>query len=519
MDTLGTRRWWVLGALMLSMIVVGLDSTVLTVALPTLATAIHASTSQLQWVQDAYILVLAGLMLPFGAVADRIGRKPVLIGGVAVFTAGSLAAAYAGSPGWLIATRAGMGAGAAVILTVPLAVLPTIFAPQERPRAIATMIVAMGAGLPLGPIVGGWLLEHYWWGSVFLINVPVGALALLALTVLLPDSREQTVARHDGAGAVLSIAGLVALVYGIVEAPERGWSSGVVIVSVGLGLVLLAAFTWWEARSAAPMIDLRLLGRPRFGWGTACATLVSFAMLGLLFALPQYLQLVRGHDPLGTGLRLLPLIGGLVVGAKLGEAATTRLGTRIPVVAGLGVTAAGLLWGATVTVDTGYGPIAGWLTLIGIGMGITMTPAIDAALGEIPAGRYGAGSALTMAVRQVGNALGIAVLGSILNAGYTARLDVAGLPAPLAHTARQSVAAALTVARSTRDGALADSAAQAYTHGMSLAILTSAGLAVLGLIVAAFVMPARADSVPDQPDRPHGSDEPDRTDPGIGVLR
>jgi len=486
-----TYRWWIVDALMLAMIVVGLDSTVLTVALPTLASDLHASTSALQWILDAYILVLAGLMLPLGALADRIGRKPVLIAGVVIFTLGSLSAAYAASPAWLIATRAVMGIGAAVILTVPLAVLPSIFTPEERPRAIATMMVAMGVGMPLGPIVGGWLLQNYWWGSVFLINAPVGTLAVIALAVLLPNSREHAATGSDPWGAVLSTAGLASLIYGVVEAPGKGWTSTPVLCFSGLGLVLLAAFTAWEFRTAHPLIDLSLLLRPRFGWGTATATIASFAMMGLLFVLPAYLQVVRGHDPLGTGVRLLPMIGGLIVGAKLGEAATVRLGTRIPVVTGLGVIVTGLLWGSTVTVSTGFGSIAGWLALIGLGMGMAMTPAMDAALGEVPAGRYGAGSALTMALRQVGSALGIAVLGSILNAVYTGRLAVTGLPGPLARTARESVSAGAAVARSTGDAALASSAGHAYVQAMTTVMLTSAGVGLLGMVLAATLLPAR----------------------------
>jgi EmrB/QacA subfamily drug resistance transporter len=486
------RRWWILAALMLSLIVVGLDSTILTVALPTLATELRASTSQLQWILDAYLLVLAGLMLPFGALADRIGRKPVLVAGLIVFTLGSLAAAYAATPGWLIATRAAMGVGAAVILTVPLAVLSGLFTPAERPRAIATMMVAMGAGLPLGPIVGGWLLQHYWWGSVFLINVPIGTLAVAALLRLLPDSREATPRGADPVGAVVSTAGLIALVYGVVAAPVHGWTSAGVLGFEAAGVALLAVFAGWERRAADPLIDLSLLARPRFLWGTVCATVAASAMLGLLFVLPPYLQIVRGHDPLGTGVRLLPLIAGLVVGAKLGEATTVRLGHRIPVVAGLAVIVAGLLWGSTVTVTVGYPTIAAWLALIGLGMGVTMTPAMDAALGELPPGRYGSGSALSMAIRQVGGALGVAVLGSVLNAGYTGALAGTGLPGPVAQAVRESVAAGAAVARATGNDALAGSVAHAYVHGMSLVMLASAGVGLLGMIVAATLLPARA---------------------------
>jgi MFS family permease len=236
-----------------------------------------------------------------------------------------------------------MGVGAAVIMTVPLAVLPSLFAPDERPKAVATITVALGLGLPLGPIVGGWLLGHLWWGSVFLINVPLGVAAAVGVALLLPDTREASPAPVDVVGAVLSTAGLVAVVYAVVEAPGQGWSSAPVLSAGGAGVVLLAAFVRWERRTAAPMVDLSLLSRPRFTWGTVSATVAMFAMLGLLFVVPLYLQSVRGFDPLGTGLRLLPLILGLVVGAKVGERLTIGPGARIPVVAGLLLIAAALL--------------------------------------------------------------------------------------------------------------------------------------------------------------------------------
>jgi EmrB/QacA subfamily drug resistance transporter len=359
--------------------------------------------------------------------------------------------------------------------------------------------VAMGLGLPLGPIIGGWLLQHYWWGSVFLINVPVGAAALVAIALLLPESRDPDPAAVDLPGSVLSTAGLVALVYAVIEAPTDGWLSGTVLGIGTLGLALLALFAVRESRTAEPMIDLHLFTRPRFGWGTLCATLAAFAMLGLLFVLPLYLQVVRGYDTLGTGVRLLPMIVGLAVGAQVGERLTTRIGARLPIVIGLLVIVAGLLWGSTVAVDTGYPTIATWLALVGAGMGLTMTPAMDAALGEIPPERAGAGSALTMALRQVGGALGVAVLGSIANAGYTGRLNTAGLPADLAHTASESVAAGTGVAAALHDPALAASAAHAYVHAMSLVMITAAGCAVAGAVAAALLLPARA-GVPAQGD-------------------
>jgi EmrB/QacA subfamily drug resistance transporter len=485
------RRWWVLGALILSVILVGLDSTILNVALPTLAAELGASTAQLQWIVDAFVLVLAGLLLPAGALADRVGRRPVLVGGIVVFTLGSLAAAYSGTATWLIVARAVMGVGAAVILTVPLAVLPSIFDADERPKAIAGVTVALGLGLPLGPIVGGWLLQHVWWGAVFLINVPLGVLAAIGVAVLLPRSRESSPSAVDVPGAVLSTAGLVGVVYAVVEAPSRGWTSAPVLVSGTAGLVLLAGFVLWERRTATPMVDLALLRRPRFTWGTVAATTAMFAMLGLLFVVPLYLQSVRGFDPLGTGLRLLPVILGLVVGAKVAERLTVRLGARIPVVTGLLVIAAGLAWGATLEVGTAYGVLAGWLALTGAGLGLTITPAMDAVLGDIPELHRGSGTALTMALRQVGGALGVAVLGSLASAAYTGRLDLSGLPAQAAAAAQDSVAGGMAVARSLGSPALAGNVAGAYVHAMTVVLLTTAGLALAGAVAAALRLPAR----------------------------
>jgi len=487
------RRWWVLGALISSVILVGLDSTILNVALPTLAADLGASTAQLQWIVDAFVLVLAGLLLPAGALADRVGRRPVLVGGIVVFTLGSLAAAYSGTATWLIVARAVMGAGAAVILTVPLAVLPSIFEPDERPKAIAGVTVALGLGLPLGPIVGGWLLAHVWWGAVFLINVPLGVLAAVGVAVLLPPSREASPTAIDLPGAVLSTAGLVGVVYAVVEAPSRGWTSTPVLVSGVVGLALLAGFVVRERRTAAPMVDLALLRRPRFTWGTVAATTAMFAMLGLLFVVPLYLQSVRGYDPLGTGLRLLPVILGLVVGAKVGERLTVRLGARIPVVIGLLTIAAGLAWGATLEVGTAYGVLAGWLAVTGAGLGLTITPAMDAVLGEIPEEHRGSGTALTMALRQVGGALGVAVLGSLASAAYTGRLDVGGLPAPAADAARDSVAGGMAVARALGSRALENDVAGAYVHAMTVVLLTTAGLALAGAVLAALRLPARGE--------------------------
>ena len=291
MGTSESRRWWALGALSLSVLVVGLDLTVLNLALPTLATDLHASTAQLQWIVDAYSLVLAALVLPAGLLGDRFGRKKLLLGALLVFGAASLACAYASSAGALIAARAVLGLGAAFIIPLSLSVLPVLFSEQERQRAITITVGATFVAFPIGPVLGGWLLTHYWWGSVFLINGPVIALALLAVAVLLPESRSLQRRRLDLAGIVMSSLGLAALTYGAIEAGQRGWGDGVALAAMLAGALLLAAFVGWERRVASrpagqPLVDLTLFGSASFTWGTVLATVVTFALFGLLFAVP-----------------------------------------------------------------------------------------------------------------------------------------------------------------------------------------------------------------------------------------
>src|SRR2546430_3714099 len=325
------RRWWALAALVLSVLTIGLDGTILNVALPTLGGAIHATNSQLQWIVDAYVLVFAGLLLPAGALGDRDGRKKLLMIGLALFGGGSVVGALVDGPGQLIAVRAAMGIGAAILTPITLAVLPVLFGEAERGRAIAIVTMGIGLGIPLGPLVGGYLLKHFWWGSIFLVNVPAAVLALIAVGFLVPESRDPSGGRLDLVGGVLSTIGLVAFVYGIIEAPDKGWGNGVVLGALALGVATLAAFVAWQRRAAYPMIDLKLFGSARFLWGSTTATLASFALFGVLFVVPQYLQLVRGNDAFGAGLRLLPLMGGLVVAAALGGRLVRGVGPKVPV--------------------------------------------------------------------------------------------------------------------------------------------------------------------------------------------
>jgi EmrB/QacA subfamily drug resistance transporter len=491
MSQLGSRRWWALGALILSLLAIGFDGTILNVALPTLATALHAGTGALQWMVDAYVLVFAGLLLPMGALGDRYGRKRLLLVGLALFGGASVVATFAGSTGPLIAARALMGLGAAVITTVTLAVVPAIFPPDERAKAVSFVAIGLGLGVPIGPILGGYLLGHFWWGSVFLVNLPIAALATLAVALLVPESRDPVVRRPDVPGGVLSTAGLLTFVYGVIEAPGRGWGSPVVVGSVAAGLVLLAAFVAWERRSRAPMIDLTLFARPRFLWGTVAATLASFALFGLLFVLPQYLQSVGGHDAMGTGVRLLPVMAGLIVGARASTTLAERLGTRLPVTTGLALIGAGLGLGALTGIGTGYGFVATWLAVIGIGVGLTLAPAMDAVLGELPPDRAGSGTALTMTLRQVAGALGVALLGSVSSAAYTGRLHLDGLPAPLAAAVRDSVPAGVAVAARLHNAALLGDVRAAYVHAMAVVLVVCAAVVVAGAFAVGRFLPAR----------------------------
>jgi MFS transporter, DHA2 family, multidrug resistance protein len=496
----GNRRWWALAALSLSALVVGLDLTVLNLALPTLATALHASTSDLQWIVDSYGLVLAAMMLPAGLLGDRFGRKRLLLGALTLFAAASLACAYAPSAGALIAARAVLGLGAAAILPLAISVLPVLFSPEERKRALSISVGATFVAFPVGPVLGGWLLTHYWWGSVFLINGPVIALALLAVAVLLPESRAARPPRVDFTGILASSAGLVALTYGAIEAGQKGWGDARALAAMVAGALVLAAFVAWERRllrrpGGQPLVDLALFRSAGFTWGTILATTVSFAMFGLLFTVPQYFQAVVGTDAMGAGLRLLPMIGGLIAGAAAADRLGARAGAKVTVALGFVLLAAALFAGATTKVGTGDGFTLAWVGLLGVGLGFALPGAMDAALGALSPERSGVGSALITTLRQVGAAIGVAVLGTVLNSGYHDRLDLAGLPAPLAGAVRDSVAAGVEVAHQLGSAALLLTVRGAFVHGMDLLLGVCGGIAVVGVVLTLAFLPRRPAAV------------------------
>ncbi|MBV9853493.1 MAG: MFS transporter [Streptosporangiaceae bacterium] len=566
----GGRRWWALVAISASVLVVGLDLTVLSLALPTISTSLHASTGDLQWISDAYSLVLAAGMLPAGMLGDRYGRKKVLLIALALFGVSSALCAYAATTGELIAARALLGIGAAAIFPLSLSVIPVLFSNQERQRAIALMASATFISYPIGPIVGGYLLDHFWWGSVFLINVPVVILAVTAVALLLPESRSERRPRVDIAGVVISSAGLTALTYGFIKAGQDGWTNAAALAAIGAGAVVLALFVAWErlvgrrlknpregssprggtarggtarggtarggtARGGtAPLIELSLFRSAGFRWGTILVTMVTFAMFGLLFAMPQYFQEVQGANALGSGVRLLPMIGGLLAGmiggTRLqaprrgagGELAAPPVSAKAAVTIGFAIMAAAMALGAFTSASTGTGYAAAWIAIAGLGLGLAMPSAMNAALGALSRERSGSGSALISALRQVGATIGVAVLGTLLSNGYGGRLDVSGLPAAVGGPAKSSVAAGVAVAHALHSAAFLGDVRVAFVHGMDIMLWTCGGIALVSAALALAFLPRRAGAAgtqaPAEDGRGDGYPATMMTEPGINVT-
>ena len=491
---LGVRRWWALGALVMGGVAVGLDATVLSVALPTLARKLHASESDLQWFSSGYLLVLAAAMLPLGLLGDRYGRKKVLLGSFVMFAVGSAACAASPSSGAFIAARVLLGLAGAGLTVMGFATLPVLFEEVERPRAVGIMAAATFVSLPLGPILGGWLLTHYWWGWVFLINVPVSLAGVVAIFVLVPDSRAHERPGLDPVGVALSVLGLVGLIYGLIQAGQHGWSNLGAVLEMVCGVALLVGFFLWERwlsrrPGGQPLLDLALFRLRSYTWGVILAAVAIFAMFGVLFTMPQFFQGVLGTSPMGSGLRLLPLIGGLLVGAVLADRIVRRVGAKVAVAVGFAILATGLLTGARTVVGSSGLFISGWTALVGLGMGLALATSMSAALCELSPERSGVGSAALQAINKLGGPLGTAILGSVLSTAYLARLVTAGLPAAAVTAARQSIFGAIAVADKIHSPALLSSAHAAFAHGMDLALVVSGAIALVGVGLTVVFLP------------------------------
>lgn len=483
-----SKRWWALGPLVLAVLVVGLDATILSVALPTLGRSLEASTGQLQWFVAAYTLVFAAALIPGGMLGDRYGRKRILILALVIFGAASIACALAPSAGAFIAARALLGLGGALLLPMVLALLPVLFDETERRRAIGAITAAVMLGYPIGPLLGGWMLTKFHWSWVFLINVPVVVLAIVAVAVLLPESRSSIRHRIDLVGIVLSAGGLALLTYGVIGSGDRGWSDHESLAEIGVGVLALGAFVLWEHRVSAPLVDLRLFRSREFTWGATLSSIVSFGMFGLLFAGPLYFQVVRGADAQGSGIRLLPLIAGLLVGGAFADRLAARAGVRTVAALGLGLLAAGLALGATTSVATGDAQAVAWIALSGLGLGLVLPTTIDTALGAVSDESSGVSSGVLQALRMVGGALGAAILGAILNATYREQIDHAVSPA-LARTARDSAVAGVDAANAADSPVLLDAVRHAFMSGMSMTLWISAGLMTACAVFAVVFRP------------------------------
>src|SRR5262249_27873326 len=422
----------------------------------------------------------AGLLLTAGSLGDRFGRKRALDIGLVVFAAGSVLSAFAGSPGTLIASRALMGIGGAFIMPSTLSITTNVFTGRERTRAIGVWAAMAALGIAIGPVAGGWLLAHFWWGSVFLVNLPVVALALVAGVALVPESKDPAAGRPDPFGAVLSVVGLTSLGYRIIEGPSRGWTDPLVLAAFGLAVVVLGAFAAWELRTDHPMLQLRLFANPRFSAASLSIALVFFALFGTMYFLTLYLQTVLGYTALQAGIRIIPMVLGMAPAARLSPKLIERFGTKLVVVTGMVVAAGALTLLSRATPTSGYGLVAAFLVLQGIGMGLAMVPATDSIMATLPRAKAGVGSAMNDTVRQVGGALGVAVLGSVLSAEYGRRMaeTATQLPAQLGALARDSVGAAHAVADRLGPAGrtLVAAAGRALTRAMSGAVLGPAAL-------------------------------------------
>jgi EmrB/QacA subfamily drug resistance transporter len=494
------RRGLALATICASIFVISVDTTIVNVALPTLARTLHATNSQLQWIADAYTLVFAGLLLAAGSLGDRYGRRGALALGLGAFAAASAIASQATSAAALIAARAAMGVGAAMIFPTTLALLTNIFpAGPKRAKAIAIWAAMTGAAVATGPVVGGWLLEHFWWGSVFLINVPIAVVAIVAGRVFVPTSRDPATPPVDVGGVVSSIAGITAVIYTIIEASGWGWGSGRTLAGFTLGAVILAGFAAWERHQRHPMLDLKVFSNRRFSGASLAVTATSFALFGFVFVVTQYFQFVRAYTTFGTGVRLLPVAASIAVSSVIGSRLAQRAGTTAVVAGGLVLFAAGLGWASANSQVTPYAQIAVQMVLMGTGMGFTTAPATDSIMGSLSADKAGVGSAVNDTTREFGGTLGVAVVGSVFISvyahGLAGKAAMSSLPVASRAAAGRSLAAAYQLAAQLPP-ALAhrviSAANGAFLHGLRVGSLVSSGVAAAAALAVIVLLPARA---------------------------
>ncbi len=507
------RRWPILAVLCVALLIVGIDGTIVNVALPSFVRELHATPSQLQWISDGYTLVFASMLLTAGTLGDKYGRRGALLFGLVIFGLGSLGGALVGSASALIATRAVQGFGGAFIMPATLSILTNVFPDAERGRAIGIWSGVSGLGVAIGPLVGGYLLDHFWWGSVFLVNLPVIAVAIVAVIAIVPSSKDPNAKPIDVLGTLLSIGALTGLLFGIIEGPSEGWTApGVLIGFIG-GAAMLVAFILWELHTPDPMLDVSFFKNPRFSAASIAVTFVFFALFGSIFFLSQYIQFVLGYSPLQAGAALIPVAVALMVSAPTSSFLVARFGTKAIVTIGLLVVASSLALLSAATTTSGYPLIALVLVLLGLGMGLAMAPATDSIMGSLPREKAGVGSAVNDTTREVGGALGVAILGSILAATYTSSAAGSAVVKQLAGAGAQGAEASAAVTKSIGGAAqvahqlgqleqlgkipagttqaIIDASNAAFVHAMGHTVLVGAVIAGLGALVALVWLPSR----------------------------
>ncbi len=502
MSNLNTgRRWLALGVLCLSLLLAVVDNTIVNVALPTLNKELGAGTTELQWIVDAYTLVFSALLLTMGHVGDRIGRRRALQLGLVVFAVTSGLAALSTTSGQLIGARALMGIGAALIFPATLAILVNVFTdPKERAAAIGIWTAMVGVAVAIGPITGGLLLEHFSWGSIFMVNIPVAIIAIVLGAFLLPESRDPNVGRFDFRGLVLSAAGVGLIIWAIIEAPTWGWTSPAILAGLVGGLALLVIFALVERSLAHPMLDVRLFTNARFTAASLSVTTAFFALFGFIFLITQFLQLVQGYTPLQAGIRTLPFAIATGIMSPLAIVLMHKFGSKAIVTLGLLVMGAGFVIAATIKVDTPYfGVVIISMLTIAAGLGLATSPATESIMGALPPEQAGAGAAVNDTTREFGGTLGVAVVGSVFLSVYGSKVIEGyrslGLPEQYESVVRESMGGGLAVAGQLPEGPAAQLAAfvqSAFIDGLSRGSLVSAGVVVIGALVALKFLPARA---------------------------
>src|SRR5581483_1648150 len=496
------RRWTVLGVLCVAVFVINIDVSIVNVALPTLVRQLGASTSRLQWVVDAYQLAFCALVLAGGSLSDRFGRKGALMTGLAVFGIAAVAGSVGTSTGQLIAARAAMGAGAAIVFPNTLSILSNVFTDRlERAKAIGGWGATVGMGIAFGPIVGGWLLEHFWWGSVFLVMAPVAAVAIVLVAARVPTSRDPAAPRLDRVGLALSTVTIGLLVYTIIEAPVRGWSTPGTLAGFAVAVASLVVFVRWERRVAEPMLDVGLFTNLRFSAATGAVTVAFFTLYGFIFLITMYFQFLHGYSPLSTGVRLLPVAFSMGAASTFGPRLAVRLGNNTVVGTGLTLMAVGFMWISRSSAHTPYLEIIGQMITTASGIGLATAPATEAIMGVVPKEKAGVGSAVNDATRELGGTLGVAVIGSIFASLYIHALQAsrvaAVIPTELFARSKESVGAALLGARQLATSnphaarMLTAAARHAFFDGFKVGCVVAAGVALIGAVFVALALPPR----------------------------